>query len=536
MKKYTIGVDFGTLSVRALLVSTDDGREIATEEFVYPHGILTEKEICGGFPSEATALQHPADYEQGLAFVINGVLQKSGVNKNEVAGIGIDFTSCTVFPVYADGTPLCYDQEFVFNPHAYAKLWKHHGAEDCAEDMTRIAINRGETWINDYGGSISSEELLPKALEVYRRAPEVYQKTAYFVEGADWITWKLTGKLVRSACFVGFKALWDPHRGYPKEYLTEVEPSFHDFYETKLQGEILPTGTFAGGVCKDSAIKYGLAEGTAVAVPVIDAHAAMPSAGVTTSGKLLVILGTSGVQLLLDKNDYPVQGICGKVNGGVVPEYYVYEAGQTSVGDGFDWMIKHCVPQNYYDEASRRRISIFDYLNELAEKDSGNLIAVDWWNGNRNPYNDYDLKGTIVGLTLQTKPEHIYYAFLQATTFGARKIMDLFTDCGVQIDSVVAGGGIANKNPLLMQMMANTLGKPVDVVDCKQAGAKGSAIFAAAASGVHATLDEATTAMADKPNKRYVPQESEVEKVEAKYQKYCALCDFFSQNKDLMKG
>ena len=317
MNKYVIGIDFGTLSARALLLNVRDGKEVSTSEFLYPHAVMTERDISGKPENFTTALQHPKDYLDALSFTVKDVLKKSGVSANEVCGLGIDFTSCTVLPTDKKGVPLCFDERFKNDEHAYVKLWKHHGANDEADLMTEVAIETKQSWLNDYGGKVSSEWLFPKLLETANCSPLVYENTDLFLEAGDWLTYLLTGNLVRSSCMAGFKALWEEGRGYPSEdYLEKVSPKFKNAFE-KLKGEVLPVCEKAGVLNDEGARLTGLNKGTAVAVPVIDAHVALPSAGVTGDGGLLIIMGTSACHIVLSESDVKLSGICGNRTSGL---------------------------------------------------------------------------------------------------------------------------------------------------------------------------------------------------------------------------
>ena len=247
MKKYTVGVDFGTLSARAVLLDADNGKEVASSEFVYPHAIMSEK-LCDGTPLwEDCALQHPQDYLDGLSYTVKSVIEQSGADPGQILGIGIDFTSCTVLPVDKDFLPLCFDKKYEHTPYAYAKLWKHHAAKSQSEYITGLSKDSGADWLDSFGGTVSSEWMLPKILETLEKTPEVYDEAEYFVEAGDWLVWLLTGENVRSSCMAGFKGLWRDREGYvDRDFLKNINPKFENIYENKLHGEVLPSGTLAG--------------------------------------------------------------------------------------------------------------------------------------------------------------------------------------------------------------------------------------------------------------------------------------------------
>ena len=539
MDKYTIGIDFGTLSARALMVRINDGSEVASAEYVYPHAIMTEKDIDGSENIVTTALQHPKDYIDALSYTVKKVLSDSAVDASCVLGLGIDFTSCTVLPVKKDLTPLCFDDEFKKNKHAYVKLWKHHGANDVANRMTDIAKSSGEKWLDDYGGAVSSEWLIPKITETLERSESVYNAAEYFMDAGDWLVSLITGKVSRSCCIAGFKAQWNAQSGHlSDEYLQKVNAKLKGLTKTKLKGDVLPVGICAGKLNEYGAKLTSLNENTSVSVAVIDAHAALPSAGVTESGALMLILGTSACHILLSKKDVKIGGICGKVLDGVVKGYYAYESGQGCFGDVFDWFKKTCVPNEYFENAKVENVDIFTYLNKKAKDipiGNSGLLALDWFNGNRSPYADYDLSGMILGLNLSTTPEEIYQALVCSVVFGTKRIVDLYVENGLDVDKITAAGGIAGKNDYLMQVMADVLGKKISVVDNKQAGAKGSAIYAAAACGYYDSVKSAADTMKDGVSRVYLPNSAHTERYEKLYKHYVELSEYFAKSNSVMK-
>ena len=537
MEKYVIGIDYGTLSARAVLLNTSDGKEVACTEYVYPHGIMSEKEISGEAARPTTALQHPMDYIEALSATTRSVLSSSGVPRESVVGLCIDCTASTLLPYSADGTPLAFSKDFENNPDAYIKLWKHHGAEDDAEQMTRIARERGEEWLADYGGVVSGEWFFPKVAEIARRSPELYDRAEIIAEAPEWLCQLITGECIKSACAAGYKALWSSERGYPsKDYFSSLNNALSHVTD-KLPERIIPLGGIAGRINERGEELTGLIQGTIVATPTIDAHAALPSAKVTRDGDLMVIFGTSACHIVLSRKNVSIDGICGKVDGGVVPGYYAYEAGQPCVGDMLGWFVKNCLPEEYTSEAERLGENEFDYLNRLAERltpgESG-LIALDWWNGNRSPYVDYSLSGMLVGLTIKTRPEEIYHALISSVAFGTRRLVELFRDGGITVDRIVAAGGIAMKNHFFMQVMADVLGAEIFIAESKQSGAKGSAIYAAVAAGCYTSVEEAAEAMGDEYSTVFYPKSELAPTYNKLYEMYVELSEHFAKS-DIMK-
>ena len=542
MAKYALGVDFGTLSVRALVAEMATGRELAACSSEYAHGVMDEKLPDGTKLPPDWALQHPGDYLTCLREAVRGAVAESGVAPEDIGGIGVDFTASTMLAVDGDMTPLCLLPEFAGRPHAWVKLWKHHGPQKEADDMTRTALERGETFLARYGGKVGSEWMFPKILETMRGDPEVYER-ARFVEAGDWIVWKLCGRVTRSACMAGYKAFWRKGEGLPpRAYFRAVEPGFEGAPD-KLAGEILPLGTKAGELTAEAAETLGLLPGTAVAVSVTDALVAVPGAGVTDPGTLLMILGTSGCHILLGEEERIVPGMCGAVEDGAVPGYLAYEAGQTCVGDHFNWFVDNCVPEAYWEAARREGRDMHAYLTRLAEKlrpgESG-LIALDWWNGNRSVLVDADLTGLVAGLSLATKPEEVYRSLIEATAYGARVIVENFAEHGVRVDDIRACGGIAQKNPFLMQIYADVLGREIRVARSAQTPALGSAMYGAVAAGAERggcdSIEAAARAMAGEPELVYRPEPEARETYEELYREYLRLHDLFGRGAvDTMK-
>lgn len=535
MGKYSIGIDFGTLSARAIIVDVKGGKVIAASEFVYPHAVM-DRALPDGTPLEAaSAYQHPQDYIDALKHTLPAVISESGASLDDIVGICVDFTSPTLLPVDETGTPLCFFDEFKSEPHAYVKLWKHHSAQPEADEITAKAIASGEKWLQRYGGRVSSESIFPKILETLRKAPKVYEKAYRFIEAGDFITWLLIGENVSSSCMAGYKCMWNRETGYPsREFLKTLAPEFETIVGTKISENIKPTGTKAGEVNVYGSELTGLKLGTTVAVPIIDAHSSLPAAGIAEGGKLMLILGTSACHIIMDEEEKNVPGICGAVRDGIIPGLVAYEAGQNATGDIFDWFVKNSVPQSYTDAAEKENKSIFTYLTEKAEKlevgESG-LVAIDWWNGNRTPYADFALKGAIMGYTLQTRPEEMYRALIESTAFGTKAIVDIYVDNGVAINEIYATGGISQKNSFLMQIYADVIGKEIKVPDMKQAGAMGSAILAAFAGGGYDTVKAAVTGMVNVDVKTYRPNPENTEKYKPIYEEYRALSEFFAKRK-----
>ncbi|MGO4792284.1 ribulokinase [Paenibacillus sp. 2KB_20] len=538
---YTIGVDFGTESGRALLVDINTGQEVATHVTPYTHGVMDEVLVHSDLKLEQDwALQHPGDYMEVLQQSIPRVLLEANVSPDQVIGIGVDFTACTMMPLDAGGTPLCMLEEWRDNPHSWVKLWKHHAAQDEANLINEAAIRRGEKFLARYGGKLSSEWMLAKSLQILNEAPEIYEQAVLFMEAADWVVMQLTGQLARSSCTSGYKANWHKREGYPsKEFLKSLDPRFGDLVETKLRGPIKPLGSKAGGLTESMAAMTGLLPGTAIAVAIIDAHAMVPAVSVVTPGKLVLAMGTSTCHLILSDKEVTGEGICGVVEDGIIPGYYGYEAGQSAVGDIFAWYVEEAVPEYVRRKASEERLGIHEWLETeaagYAPGQSG-LLALDWWNGSRSVLMDADLSGVMLGLTLQTKPAEIYRALLEATAFGTRAIIDAFTVSGVEVQELYACGGLPQRNRLLMQIYADVTGKELKVADTIQTAAFGAAMFGAVAAGKEqggfGSIVEAAEAIARVRKETFKPIEANVRVYDQLYKEYKGLHDYLGRGEN----
>lgn len=546
MAKYSIGVDYGTQSGRAVLVEIGTGKEIATSVKPYTHGVMDEFLPDGVTKLENDwALQHPTDYMEVLQVTIPDVLKQANISPEDVIGLGIDFTACTVLPINEFGTPLCLTEEFKNHPHAFVKLWKHHAAQDEANRLNEVAEARGEKFLQRYGGKISSEWLFPKLWQILNEAPEIYEATDQFVEATDWVTYQLTGELKRNSCTAGYKAIWHKQDSYPsKEFFKALDERLENVVEEKLSTDIYPIGSKAGELTEQAAKMIGLKPGTAIAIANVDAHVAVPAVGITEPGKLLMIMGTSTCHILLGEEEKVVPGMCGVVEDGVIPGFMGYEAGQSCVGDHFEWFTENCVPASYYEEAEAKGMNIHQLLTEKAAKlevgESG-LIALDWWNGNRSTLVDADLTGVLLGATLLTKPEEIYRTLIEATAFGTRTIVDAFRGNGVPIHEVYACGGIAEKNALMMQIYADVLNMEIRISASSQTPALGSAMFGAVAAGKerggYDDIKDAAKEMARLKDTVYRPNQKNTEVYSQLFAEYTRLYDYFGRGaNDVMKN
>jgi len=494
---YAIGIDFGTESGRALLLDLEHGAEVAVSEVRFPSGVIDRTLPETGEPlSTYWALQDPDDYVTVVETAIPAVLAEAGVSPDQVVGLGVDFTSCTVLPVTSDGVPLSTLPEWRGRKHAWTKLWKHHAAQPVADRLNEVAHARGEAFLERYGGKISSEWYFPKLIEVWQEDREVYDACAGFIEATDWIVWYLTGNERRNACAAGYKALWSAREGLPSaDYFAAAYPGF-DRPGEKLGATFHPLGTAAGALRPEVAERVGLPASVAVAVGNVDSFASPPGAGVEQAGTYVMVVGTSICDLVVSPDEIRMPGITGVVRGGILPDVYGYEAGQTAVGDMLAWFVDTLTRSSYAElERAAARIP----------PGGTGLVVLDWWNGNRSILADADLTGLIAGLALHTTPDQIYRAMLEAIAFGNRRVMDNFAEHGLALGDIVACGGLAERSPLTMQMLADVGGRPVHVPASTQIPARGAALFGAVAAGAFPDIAAAIAATRPAVARSYEP-------------------------------
>lgn len=537
--KHVVGIDFGTLSGRAVVVRVSDGEELGTGELEYPHAVM-DRQLAetGEELPPAWALQDPQDYVDVLCHAVPDALGDAGVDPGTVVGIGTDFTACTIMPTTTEGTPLCQLDGFRDRPHAYVKLWKHHASQPQADRVTEVADERGEAWLGRYGGHISSEWAFAKALQILEEDPEIYERMDRFVEASDWIVWQLCGTEVRNACAAGYKAMYQDGEYPSSSYFAALDDRFGEFASDKLGSSPAQLGQCGGGLTAAAAEWTGLAEGTPVAVGNVDAHVTVPAAQATDTGQMVAVMGTSTCHVMIGDRLAEVPGMCGVVCGGLIPDRWGYEAGQSGVGDILAWFVDNAVPPDYHEQARRHGVGVHEHLSALADKQrvgEHGLVALDWWNGNRSVLVDHDLTGVLVGPTLSSRPEHVYRALVESTAFGTRKIVDAFDAAGLPVNEFVAAGGLL-KNRVLMQIYADVLGRPISVAESEQAPALGSAIHAAVAAGEYPDIETASAEMGKRRTGVYSPARDRTQAYDALYRVYSQLHDWFGQdNRELMR-
>lgn len=535
---FVIGLDFGTLSARAVMVDTADGEVKAVSIVGYQDAVI--EDFLPGTDirlPENFALQNPQDYSDALESLLKDVLHKSGAAPGQVVGIGVDFTCCTMIPVDENYMPLCYDERYRDNVHSWAKLWKHHGAQKEADYFNSVATLTKQPFLKQCGSKCSSEWMYPKIMEILNRAPEIYDAAYRFMEAADWIVYLLTGNERKNSCEATYKAFWNKHTGYPsREFFRKLHPRMEYVVEEKLGTEVYPIGSRGGELTEEMAQATGLAAGTAVSLGNTDGHIAVPAMGITEPGKLALIMGTSIGLMFIDEKECYVEGIAGVAEDGILPGYYGYDAGLAAAGDIYDWAVSNIVPGYYFRKAEKEDRSVFDILNEKADQvppGTSGLLALDWWNGNRSVLVNADLSGMIVGLTLSTKIAEIYRTLIEATAFGTRRIIDAFTSAGLEINEIIACGGLSQKSSTVMQIYADVLGMEIKISANAQTIALGAAMYGAVAAGRknggYDDIFEAAEKMSQLSEKVYRPNPQHVVIYNKLYEEYKTLHDYFGR-------
>lgn len=497
MSEYSIGLDYGTSSVRAVLVDIRSGEEIASYVFGYPHG---QAGILLDTRDPDLARQHPQDYLDGAQAVIKGVLEQAasrpGFNAEQVIGLGVDTTGSTPIPVNAEGTPLALTPEFDGNLAAMVYLWKDHTGHAEAAQITKLAAETRPQYLAKCGGTYSSEWFWAKILRCLHADPKVFEAAYTWVEHSDWLPAVLTGetdpdRVKRDICAAGHKAMFHPSwGGYPdEEFLSALDPALVRVRRT-LPDHASHVGEAAGTLSPEWAEKTGLRAGIPVSVGAFDAHLGGVGSGIKP-GALVKNIGTSTCDMMvapLDSDLPDIPGLCGIVPESILPGFYGLEAGQSAVGDIFNWFVNGIQP------AGLGHAELTEGASQLSPGESG-LLALDWHNGNRTILVDQRLTGGVIGLTLQTTPAELYRAWIEATAFGSRVIMERFEEYGQKVEQIINCGGISVKNPLVMQIYADVMGRPIAISRSTQTAALGAAIAGAVAAGAYANFGEATATM-----------------------------------------
>ncbi|TWT56323.1 ribulokinase [Allorhodopirellula solitaria] len=479
----SLGLDFGTESVRAILVDST-GKQHAAVAVPYADG-----QITSSLPGDTKplpphyALQSPQDWIDSASQATRAAMAEAGIAASRVIGVGVDFTSCTMLPTTRDGTPLCELESFRRTPLAWPKLWKHHGAVTQTERLNEVAIERNESFLNRYGGTIGLEWFFPKLLETIEGAPEVAAAAEVWLEAGDWFVWQLVGgpaeSLTRSTCQAGYKAMWSADDGYPsQQYFKAVSPELAAAVENCLPGVMRSPGERAGALRDTMAERLGLNPGTAVSTAIIDAHAAVPGVGAGDPGTLVMVMGTSSCHMLNSETLADIPGVAGVVEGGILSGMYGYETGQAAVGDAFAWL-RNLLGLKSFD-------SLADAAMGLPPGAEG-VTCLDWMNGCRTPLMDGNLRGAFTGLGLHHSGEHLYLAMLEASAFGLRWIIELLREGGVEINRLIATGGLPHHNRAFIEIYADVVGTEIEIHPSTQATAVGAAVLGMIAAGSDAS-------------------------------------------------
>ena len=544
MKKYTIGLDYGTNSCRALIVDIDDGTELASSVFLYPSG---ENGIILDSSDPNLARQNPKDYLDGITATILGAIQKAKKNNPtfnsfNIVGIGVDTTGSSPIPVDKQGNPLSFSEKFKNNPNAMCWLWRDHTSFKEAQQITHLAEKIRPEYLAKIGGTYSSEWYWSKILHCKNIDPEIFNEAYSFVELCDYIPAVLTGeinpdKIKRSVCAAGHKAMYSSDwGGLPDEDFIQKLDSKLLNLRKNLFKKVYTSETEAGKLSAYWSKKLQLKEGISVAVGAFDAHMGAVGAGVK-EGTLVKIMGTSTCDIMVQNNKNKLKdipGVCGIVDGSVMEHHYGIEAGQSAVGDIFLWFVNHLTPSKYGTRKIDEEGNIdfdekFENLQKEAEKllpgESG-LIALDWNNGNRTILTDVRLTGLMVGQTLHTSPHEIFRSLVEATAFGALKIINRIKDYDVEVKEIVNCGGLAIKSPFLMQIYADVTGIPMIISKSHQTPALGAAIFGAISAGEFKDVKEAQKSMTS-TDKIYMPIKKNHDVYIKLYKIYSKLHDSF---------
>ncbi len=535
--RYVIGLDYGSLSCRGVLADCADGRIAASAEYVYAHGILTETLPDGTRLPAGFILQHPQDYTDALETILPVLTADAA--PEEIAAIAIDSTVSTVIPVDKDFKPLALSSAFSSEPHAWPKMWKHGAVSEAQLLEDALRGSRPEL-LKACGGTVSPSAYLPKVMETAFKAPQCFAAAETFFELGDWITSLLAGREIRSKAMLKAKAFWREKKGYASDQLFAAHPVL-----SALPGKLAERpgssafiaypGENAGCVSPEMAEHFGLSANTVITGAQMDGYAGLPGSGITGPGELLAMFGTSATYLLLSEDYQTVPAISASLEGSILPGLTAHAAGDGSVGDSLRFVTENFVPERYAAEAAAAGKDLHSWLTALASplKPGGTgLLVLNWLRGSKALPIDSDLSGLIIGLTPQTKPEQIYRAFLESIAFRSREIAAHFEACGMSSAGITVCGGVARKNPLFLQILADVLGKPVSLSPTAEAAALGSAIYAAAAA--EGSVTGAIRRMAPLPAKVFKPDADAHAVYDRLYRQYLRLSCYFSEENRVM--
>ena len=528
---YAIGLDFGTASVRAVIVRQADGGVIASAGCDYR--VYTNNPVTGEALKPQMALADPAEYLCAMETAVRDVMRASGLAAEEIIAIGTDATSCSLVLLGGDGQPLCMDEAWRTYPHAWIKLWKSHSAEAEAQQLQRAALARNEAFLQYVGGRVSCEWLLPKALEIFHESPEIFAAAQTVMDLTDYIPYALTGEVTRNMGSWAFKAMAVDGEAPSGAYMDAAEPGFSAL-RGKLRGRVIRWGDRAGSLTADMAARLGLMPGIAVGCGMLDGNAPYVSLGMHMDGDLLLTLGTSGVLAMQSSRVIPVKGIAGGAMDTFLPGFYGCEAGMSALGDLYNWAVKEILPERWAALARQAGISPHEAVSPAAlDRDPlpHDVMALDWWNGHRGPLPRSDVRGVLVGLSLDTRWEDIYRALAESTAFCIRLNLENMERQGLRAGRIAVCGGIARKNPLLVQLIADALDRPLHFSAKPFEAAAGAAILAvnAAETGDARTLEATASRMTAPFDRIYTPDPARAAAFSLRYARYVKLANIMQE-------
>lgn len=555
---YVIGIDYGTDSVRSIIVEAITGKEVASSVYYYPR--WKDGLYCD--PSKNQFRQHPLDYIEGLEQSVKNCLEQAGpAVRSSVRALSIDTTGSTPVAVDESGVPLALHPEWEHNPNAMFLLWKDHTAIQAAADINTHARKYKADYLKYVGGIYSSEWFWAKLLHVLREDPAIGKACYSWVEHCDWMPFLLTGgdhamKIKRSVCAAGHKALWAEEFGGlpPDDFFSSLDPLLTGFTR-RLFRDTYPADQPAGNLSGEWARRLGLSTGVLVGIGALDAHMGAVG-GQIEPFYLSKVMGTSTCDMLTvpadTVNNTLVKGICGQVYGSIVPGMVGMEAGQSAFGDTYAWFrdllawpLKSFLPDSQHvngdiqaliNEAAERILPALNIQAARIPPDENNELAVDWFNGRRTPDANQVLKGTVCGLNLGSDPPRVFRALAEATCFGAKKIVDRFIAEGVPVKGLIGIGGVAKKSPFIMQMMADIMEMPIRIHRSEQTCALGAAMFAATVAGIYPKVEDAMTAMGQGFEMEYQPDQTKKDIYKKRYQRYAAVCAFIEKETGELSG
>lgn len=542
MGRILLGLDFGAAELKVVALDIKSGRSIGISSCPYKQGIIENHLPNGARLPKFFSLQHPEDWIDAMTVAVRKLMAETRIPKEEVASIGVSFTSCTTLPVFEDGSPLCLDAQYSANPHAWPKLWKHYASREQAKRLTKVAEERGEPFLENYGGKISSEWLWPKLLETLENAPELSSNMAYYLEGGDWIVWQLTGRQTRNQCAAGYKACYVDGMGYPSgDYLASVNLDLADMAERVRAIPVLSPGRFVAGLTTDMAHLLGLKPGTPVGAAVVDAQVGVAGAGVFLPNILVMVLSSSTCHLVMSKEERLFQGLSGTVKNGILDGFWGYESVQPATGDIIEWFMQTLAPMPVYERSGDDDVDpwiVLDrYISEVPAGSNG-LLSLDWWDGNKSILLNTALSGMIAGFTIHTTPDDIFKCIIEGSAFGARRIVENYASNGIEIKKIVATGELPFKSPSIVQVFADILNVPITVPDSKQSVARGAAIIGGLAVGVHnlgySSREDYFSAMIPPEYDSYKPNPENVAVYNKLYSSYLELHDYFGVQSNVL--